>query len=90
LYRFLLTWWRDGGSQPDEPVEQSPEALPEPMPEPVQDREHGQTIVEYAVLLVWLTLAFIGLIRAVGGATKGVWSTANSSLVQANTAGHGQ
>jgi Flp pilus assembly pilin Flp len=81
-----LTWWRDGGSQPDEPVEQLPEALPEPL----QHRERGQSIVEYAILLVWLTLAFIGLIRAVGGATKGVWSTANSSLVQANTTGHGQ
>jgi Flp pilus assembly pilin Flp len=80
-----LTWWRDAGSKPDEPVEQSPEALPEPL----QRRERGQSIVEYAILLVWLTLAFIGLIRAVGGATKGIWSTANSSLTQANTTGGG-
>jgi len=52
------------------------------------DRERGQSLIEYAILLTWTCLAMIAIIHGAGQATKGVWSTANSELVQANALDH--
>jgi Flp pilus assembly pilin Flp len=84
VFRLILRLWRNEDVQPDEPQEPV-----EPTPENPRDDERGQSFVEYAVILVWLTLAFIGFIRGVGQATHGIWITANSSLTQANTTGAG-
>ena len=48
-----------------------------------QDDE-GQHLVEYAILLSWVALASIALFSSGGKSVKGVWSTANNQLVQAN------
>jgi Flp pilus assembly pilin Flp len=88
VFRLLLAFWRGDGFVPDEPEkadvpqEQTVELLP--------SDERGQTIVEYAVLLVWLTLFFVGLIGAVSSGTKKIWVTANSNLSQANVIAKGQ
>jgi Flp pilus assembly pilin Flp len=42
-------------------------------------------MVEYAILLTWVTLAFIALIHGAGQATHGIWVTANSDLTAANS-----
>lgn len=87
MFRFLLAFWRGDGRLPDEP-----EAPGDPQgqtAETAQAEERGQSIIEYAVLLMWLTLFFIGFIGAVGGGTKGIWRTANSNLSQANVTASG-
>jgi Flp pilus assembly pilin Flp len=86
VFRSLLAFWRGDGRLPDEP--EAPGEPREQTPETAQADERGQTIVEYAILLTWLTLFFIGLIGAAGGGTKKIWCEANTSLSQANvTAG---
>jgi Flp pilus assembly pilin Flp len=80
LFRQLLNAWRNRDNRPAEPDthEEQPQEKP-------QRLDRGQSIVEYAIILTWLTLAFIGFIRGVGQATHGIWTTANSSLTTANT-----
>lgn len=77
-----MAFWRGDFCLPDEP--EAPAAPQEQTPETAKSNERGQSIVEYSILVVWMTLAFIGLIRAAGGGTKAVWSAANSNLSQAN------
>jgi pilus assembly protein Flp/PilA len=36
--------------------------------------EHAATAVEYAVMLALILLALVGTIKALGGATGGMWS----------------
>jgi Flp pilus assembly pilin Flp len=82
VFRFLLAFWRGDSRLPDEA--ETPGEPQEQTPETSQPDERGQSIVEYAILLVWLTLFFVGLIGAVSGGTKKVWVTASSNLSQAN------
>jgi Flp pilus assembly pilin Flp len=49
-----------------------------------QDRERGQSLIEYTILLTWTCLAMIAIIHGAGQATKGAWATANNDLTQAN------
>lgn len=82
MFRLLLAFWRGDGCLPDEPVPAG--ETQEQTPETAQADERGQSIVEYAILLTWLTLFFIGLIGAASGSTKAIWCEANSNLSQAN------
>lgn len=83
MFGLILAFWRGDGRLPDEP--EAPGETQDQTPEIIRSEEQGQTIVEYAVLLTWLTLFFIGFIGAVGGGTKGIWSTTNANLSHANT-----
>jgi Flp pilus assembly pilin Flp len=70
---------------------ESMEAFEEPQP-PIDDvpkeSERGQSLVEYAVLTAWMTLASIAIIHGIGDTTKKVWTTANNDLTQANVVIH--
>lgn len=87
MFGLLLSFWRGDGRLPDEP--EAPADPQEQTPETAQPDDGGQTIVEYAIILVWLTLAFIGLIGMVGGGTQRIWATANSNLSRANVIAKG-
>jgi Flp pilus assembly pilin Flp len=81
LFRRLFSLWRAE-------VVQSEEAA-EPVPEQNRrDRERGQSLVEYSILLVWTCMAMIALIHGAGNATKGAWVAANNDLTQANAGTH--
>ncbi len=82
MFRFLLTLWRCDGRLPDEP--EAPGEIREQAPEAFRPDDRAQSIVEYAIILTWLTLFFIGLIGAVSSSTKQVWVAANSNLSHAN------
>ena len=47
--------------------------------------EQGQDLVEYTLLLAFVSLASAALFLGSGGAVQGIWSAANSKLVNANT-----
>jgi Flp pilus assembly pilin Flp len=49
--------------------------------------EQGQDLVEYTLLLAFVALASAALFIGAGGAVNGIWTTANSRLAAANTAG---
>ena len=48
--------------------------------------EQGQDLIEYTLLLAFVTLAGAGLFVRVGNVTAGIWGTANSFLTAANQA----
>ena len=48
--------------------------------------EQGQDLIEYTLLLAFVALASAALFIGAGSSVKGIWSTANSQLVAANTA----
>jgi Flp pilus assembly pilin Flp len=48
--------------------------------------EEGQNLVEYAILLCWMTLASVAVINGVMRSEEGVWRVTNSQLTSANTA----
>jgi Flp pilus assembly pilin Flp len=48
--------------------------------------EDGQSVLQYAILMAWVTLASVAMINGVAGAEKGVWRTTNTQLTAANTA----
>lgn len=50
------------------------------------DRDSGQDLVEYSLLVSFLTLASAGLMMGAGVNVSQVWSTANSVLTQASPA----
>jgi Flp pilus assembly pilin Flp len=47
--------------------------------------EHGQDLIEYTLLLAFVALASAALFIGAGGSVKGIWSTTNSQLEQANS-----
>ena len=47
--------------------------------------EQGQDLIEYTLLMAFVALASAALFLGAGNSIKGIWSTTNSSLVQANS-----
>lgn len=81
MFRRLLGLWRAEAVQEEDAAEPVVE-------QNRRDRERGQSLVEYSILLVWTCLAMIALIHGAGNATKGAWATANNDLSQANAGTH--
>jgi Flp pilus assembly pilin Flp len=50
------------------------------------NEEQGQDIIEYTLLMAFVALASAALFIGAGGSIKGIWSTSNQQLVNANTA----
>ena len=48
--------------------------------------EDGQDLVEYSLLLAFIALAAIALLTSAGSSVKGIWTSVNTSLTNANTA----
>ena len=48
--------------------------------------EQGQDLIEYSLLLAFVCLASAALFINAGAQLKGIWGTANTLLVNANTA----
>jgi Flp pilus assembly pilin Flp len=48
------------------------------------DDEQGQDLIEYTLLMSFVALAVAGLFLGAGGDVKGVWTTTNNQLAQAN------
>ena len=46
--------------------------------------EQGQDLIEYTLLMAFVALASAGLFLGAGGDVKGVWTTTNNQLAQAN------
>jgi Flp pilus assembly pilin Flp len=46
--------------------------------------EQGQDLIEYTLLMAFVALASAGLFLGAGGDVKGVWTTTNNELAQAN------
>jgi Flp pilus assembly pilin Flp len=47
--------------------------------------EEGQDLIEYTLLLAFVCLASAALFISAGGSISGIWTSANSELVSANT-----
>jgi Flp pilus assembly pilin Flp len=47
--------------------------------------EEGQDLIEYTLLLAFVCLASAALFISAGGSVSGIWTSANSDLVSANT-----
>jgi Flp pilus assembly pilin Flp len=47
--------------------------------------EQGQDLIEYTLLMAFVALASAGLFKGAGTSVSGIWHTANSELVTANT-----
>ena len=47
--------------------------------------DQGQDLVEYTLLLAFVCLASAALFIGAGASLQGIWSTANTLLVNANT-----
>ena len=46
--------------------------------------EEGQDLIEYAIILSFVTLSVVGLIMGAGKDVKGAWAASNNQLAQAN------
>jgi Flp pilus assembly pilin Flp len=46
----------------------------------LRDREDGQALVEYALLLSLIAVASIGILKALGGSVSGIFSQINAEL----------
>jgi pilus assembly protein Flp/PilA len=46
----------------------------------LRDREEGQALVEYALLLSLIAVASIGILKALGGSVSGIFSKVNAEL----------
>ena len=51
----------------------------------LKHNEKGQTLVEYALLLVLIASVVIVILKAVGGQTSNAFSTVNSALTPAGS-----
>jgi len=47
--------------------------------------EQGQDLIEYTLLMAFVALASAALFIGAGSSIKGIWTTTNSQLTQANT-----
>ncbi len=47
--------------------------------------DQGQDLIEYTLLIAFVCLATSALFVSSGGSLSGIWSSANSDLVKANT-----
>jgi len=47
--------------------------------------EQGQDLIEYTLLMAFVALASAALFLGAGGSIKGIWTTTNQQLVNANT-----
>ena len=48
--------------------------------------EQGQDLIEYTLLLAFVALASAALFIGAGTSVKGIWTTTNTQLVNANSA----
>ena len=46
--------------------------------------EEGQDLIEYTLLMAFVALASAALFLGAGGSIKGIWTTTNNQLAQAN------
>ena len=46
--------------------------------------EDGQDLIEYTLLIAFVAIGVVGLFAGAGGSVKGIWTTSNSELAQAN------
>lgn len=49
------------------------------------DDDEGQDLIEYSLLMAFVALASASLFLGAGRSVKGIWTTSNSQLTQANT-----
>jgi Flp pilus assembly pilin Flp len=49
--------------------------------------DNGQDLIEYSLLMAFVALASAAVFLGAGKNITGIWSTANSRLVQANSQG---
>jgi Flp pilus assembly pilin Flp len=47
--------------------------------------EQGQDLIEYTLLMAFVALASAALFLGAGGSIKGIWSTSNTQLANANS-----
>ena len=47
--------------------------------------EQGQDLIEYTLLMAFVALASAALFLGAGGSIKGIWTTTNAQLANANT-----
>ena len=47
--------------------------------------EQGQDLIEYTLLIAFVALASAALFIGAGGSIQGIWTSANTSLVTANS-----
>jgi Flp pilus assembly pilin Flp len=48
--------------------------------------EEGQDLIEYSLLMAFVTIAVVGLFAGAGGNIKNVWTASNNQLAQAKSA----
>jgi Flp pilus assembly pilin Flp len=48
--------------------------------------EQGQDLIEYTLLMAFVALASAALFLGAGGSIKGIWTTTNAQLTNANSA----
>ena len=46
--------------------------------------DQGQDLIEYTLLMAFVALASAALFLGAGGSIKGIWSSTNNQLAQAN------
>jgi Flp pilus assembly pilin Flp len=49
------------------------------------DDEQGQDLIEYTLLMAFVALASAALFMGAGGSIKGIWTSTNTQLSNANT-----
>ena len=47
--------------------------------------EQGQDLIEYTLLMAFIALASAAIFTSAGGSIQGIWSSASSQLVAANS-----
>jgi Flp pilus assembly pilin Flp len=51
--------------------------------------EQGQDLIEYTLLMAFVALASAALFLGAGGSIKGIWTTTNAQLTNANSSAAG-
>ena len=49
------------------------------------NNEQGQDLIEYTLLMAFVALASAALFIGAGGSIKGIWTTTNTQLTNANS-----